>query len=298
MKNAVEHKNTKSKGLVIYFGAGSSLYSNRWGDPFEKVYKDLAEKINNAIQYNQKEIERNRNEKNAASNPEKIKKLEEQYQKLEKDRKTFEEIKAEVDNVGYMLDEKRSDYKEIEPDYLGIGNILDRNIKKFEPTDIARQYGVNNYQSFNHACCDILDDKNKRKTVEDYNFEGYVTKHLFYVAYLFKELEVGLTTVNVDTCFSDVCKKLGHTLPTATMYVPEANKVRIQFPCNEYAIVHIHGCITDSEYDKILRRFQQKITCAQSMSSVRNSASSMYAMPWKKVTMRPLATACTAHTTA
>ena len=243
LKDAVEHKNNSSKGLVIYFGAGSSLYSKRWGDPFEKIHEDLAKKIVNAIKNNQDDIASNKkaiedvppitNDKIS----QKLKKLQEEFQKLNELQKKFQEIKDAIDNISNTL-------KEEKPDYLEIGNELDKNIEQFAKTPIAIQYGVENYSSFNHACCRILDDESNKKTVLDYNFEGYVTEHLFYVAYLLNELRIGLITVNVDTCFSDICEKLGH--PTPTIYVPQASKIRTYFPYNENAIVHIHGCIKNN----------------------------------------------------
>ena len=59
-----------------------------------------------------------------------------------------------------------------------------------------------------------------------------------------------------------------HHVALSDSYEEQANAQGFTFGDNAewvekvgYGLVcaHIHGCITDSEYDKILRRFQQKI---------------------------------------
>lgn len=63
--------------------------------------------------------------------------------------------------------------------------------------------------------------------------------------------EVGFYHGALSDSYEKQANKQGYTFGDNATWV---QKVGFGLVC-----AHIHGCITDSEYDKILRRFQQKI---------------------------------------
>lgn len=63
--------------------------------------------------------------------------------------------------------------------------------------------------------------------------------------------EIGFYHGALSDSYEKQANKQGYTFGDKAKWV---QKVGFGLVC-----AHIHGCITDSEYDKILRRFQQKI---------------------------------------
>jgi hypothetical protein len=63
--------------------------------------------------------------------------------------------------------------------------------------------------------------------------------------------EVGFYHGALSDSYEKQANKQGYTLGDKAKWV---QKVGFGLVC-----AHIHGCITDGEYDKILRRFQQKV---------------------------------------
>ena len=250
---ASSNKKSEQKELIIYFGAGSSLYSTAWADPFQKVCTDLTEKINRSIQINgihkKKKLQ---NLKSIKSQP---------GQTQEKIGKAEEEKKAEY-AVGKKLAEWHEaligiaeELKKDNVNYLPIGDELDKIIKEFSETSYGKAIAFDLYKSFDDACCRMMGNDGDK--VKNYDFTKYVTDHLFYVFYIAKYLKVGLITTNIDKCFTDVCKKVEpDSQPPYILCSKDVNEEG--FP-NSFLIVHLHGCIhrpnslvmTKKDYDDV-----------------------------------------------
>ena len=53
-------------------------------------------------------------------------------------------------------------------------------------------------------------------------------------------------------------------------YTFGSSKEKVQKIGDSIVLVHVHGCITDSEYDKILQRFQKKVLATHIMPLEEN----------------------------
>ena len=250
--------NKEEPTLIVYFGAGSSLYSTKWKEPFVKVCSALPEKIReivSSIGFRIKRICYDIEDVQTRSDRGELSK-EECEQRIKKLTEELDKLKGTQDEPGLLeitnaLSEKtkkaNDELSQDNPDCLKIGDDLDEVFRKLKP--IAQSYGQDIYDSFDDACIAAMEDIKNNKLQEERFYSAYSFPHLYYVYYLARDcMGIRLITTNIDDCFRDICRELSPERHVPNIACKEEINLRPNdFYKPSFTVYHIHGNVVDKK---------------------------------------------------